>query len=553
MVLSIWAVTPLQSGIFNVALTTMVHHISISPPARLPPLSQQRNVLGGNLLNAAYGVPWLEQALPPFTTREFSLAPFSWHALESAGKNASLVANTTLYRSELSCSAPASVKPAAGEPSGVFEVDDGQGCKQKTRTSAPTNGFQIQACNKYFIVWHDERADVSNVSRVVTRFCQTAYYSQPVQANVSLPDGTVIQTWPLGPQSALAGHEFNSSLFEYIVNIGLAPGIGKNATNLHEKTPRPYPVAEDTVLSQTLRLSQHGFPHVNSIMGGLALGQQNLPFDRFIQSPEAIDSAYNSAQQLLFALAVSSVSKPFAVSGASHPAIHTFSIQSVQLVSAFTRSVQLCLGLIVILTTVLAFWYYNKFLPFGSDPNSIGFLAALASRHKFLEYFKSLDREEDFVPRLRHRQATLRSRDGPLSLSLDNADHGSDIYDSTETNGLAECRAKKGMQYRVQNTWPTELKLPAGLAFALTLFLLIATLLFLDTWTRSHRGLPLPSENTIARQIILNFIPTVRSPLYDMHMGLSWLMLFSGLWDCHRTFPDRGLPLPLLPSAIRGP
>jgi hypothetical protein len=522
MVLVFWAVTPLQSGIFNTAPATVSHDVFVSPPARLLPPNLQARALGGNLPNAVYGVTWLGQELPPFTTRDFALAPFSWQQLEPAGSNASVVANTTLYRTDLNCFTPASVEAPPREVSGVLEVDDGNGCKQKvditdTFGSRGGNGYQSMACKKYFIVWQKERSPLSNVSSLVARFCQTSYYSQSVQANISVADGRVLQTWPLGPQTALPESEFNSTLFELIVNGNPPPSTAKeNITSFQQFTPRPFDISEDTSLSQSFRVSQRGFPNLNSNLAGLAVGGQNLTFDRFVQSTEAIDAAYRSVQQLFFALAVSTMSEPYDSSEASHPALHTFSVQSIQLVPAITRSVQAILGLIAILVAVLTALYHNKFLPFGSDPNSIAFLAALASRSNFLEYFKSLDREQNFVPRLRYQRATLRSGDGALSLSLNSAEDPFHIDGAMEGSSLIEDGAPVEKQLGIHNVWPTELKLPTGLAFALVLLLAIAGLVFLDTWTRAHGGLPLPSRNTIAQQIILNYIPTVRFSLYGL-------------------------------------
>jgi hypothetical protein len=68
-------------------------------------------------------------------------------------------------------------------------------------------------------------------------------------------------------------------------------------------------------------------------------------------------------------------------------------------------------------------------------------------------------------------------------------------------------------QRTIRNLWPTELKLSTGIAFVLVLSLAAAGLVFLDTWTRAHQGLPLPSENAVAQQIVLNYIPTVSVPL----------------------------------------
>jgi hypothetical protein len=510
-----WAVTPLQSGIFTVALATVSQNVSVSSPVRLLPPSIQAGILDANLANAAYGVTWLGQTLPPFTTRDFALAPFSWQGLDMAGRNASLLANTTLYRANLTCDAPASVE--ATNSSGTFLVDDGEGCKQTTDItrisgSQGRNGYHQIVCNKYLVVWDKGNGQLTNLSDIVARFCKTTYYFQPVQANVSIPGGRILQTWALGPQSALPADEFNATLFESIVTNGRSPPIfdGNNVTSLQQKRPRPFDVSGDTILSQGLRVSQRGYPPLKSVLAGIAVGGQNLPVDHFVNNTGAIDAAFLSAQKLFFALAVSTLSGGYDLSKPSQPAICTFSMQSIQLVPAITRSVQACLGLIIVLITVLAFLYYNNFLPFGSDPDSIGYLAAVASRRKFLDHFRSMDREIDLASRLRHKQATLRRQDGELFLSLHSSTPESHVEDDIEGSGVIEVGAGVERQRDLRNLWPAELKLPTGIAFVLILAFAAAALVFLDAWIRAHQGLPLPSTNAVAQQIVLNYIPTVR-------------------------------------------
>lgn len=515
--LVLWAATPLQSGIFSIAPATTTHDVFVSPPARLLPPSLQSSALTGNLPNAAYGVTWLGQKLPPFTTREFALAPFSWRGLRTAGVNGSLVANTTLYRADLDCSAPASVSPIPGAVSGTFEVDDGHGCKETIKLD-PTNGFLTLVCNKYFITWQNQQAYTTNEIlqlNAMARFCKTAYYTQPVQANVSISDGGVLETLPLGPQTALPTDSFNATLFEYIIKYGIPPnppGFQKNFTSLQQKVPRPFDVSQETPLDHHFRQLQLGYPVLDSILADIAMSRQNLTFDGFVTDTVAIDAASRAGQQLLFALAITMVTVNKDVSDATHPAIYTSSLQSIQLVRGITYSVQAVLGFIALLIILLAGFYYKRFLPFRSDPNSIAFLAALASRHSFLEHFKPLDREVDFVSCLRYQQATLRSRDGSLSLSLDPADEEHGRHELSEGSGLIEARARADKQPNLHNSWPRELQLPAGLGFVLVLCLALAALIFLDTWTRAHQGLPLPSDKTITRQIILSYLPTVRVP-----------------------------------------
>jgi Protein of unknown function (DUF3433) len=519
-----WAVTPLQSGVFTVALATVSQNVSVSSPAHLLPSSKQVEILDANLVNAAYGVTWLGQTLPPFTTRDFALAPLSWQDLDLAGRNASLLANTTLYRANLTCDAPASVE--ATNISNTFLVDDGEDCREESDITRPLawqggNGYQAIVCNKYLIIWNKQELpdrQLNNLSDVVVRFCKTTYYSQPVQANVSIPEGRIFQTWALGSQLALSADEFNTTVFEFLLTMGHPLIIGDQLELPQQTMPQPFDVSEDTVLSQGLRLSQRGYPQLNSVLAGLAVGGQDLPFDLFVNNTEAIDAAFLGAQQLLFALAVSTLTYNYNLSEPSQPGICTFSIQSIQLVPAITRSLQTFLGLIVVLITVLAFVYYNNFLPLGSDPGSIGYLAAVASRRKFINHFEPMDRERDLAERLRRKQATLRRQGGELFLSLHSSNPESHVEDDTRGGGIIEVGAGVAKQHILRNAWPSELKLSTGIAFVLVMSLAAAGLVFLDAWIRTHQGLPLPSTNAVARQIVLNYIPTVRPllPLLPM-------------------------------------
>lgn len=516
MVLVLWLVTPLQSGIFNIGPVSITQNVFVSPPARLLPPSLQSQSLDGSLLNTAYGVTWLGQQLPPFTQPEFALTPFSWREPRTQGVNVSLVANTTLYRADLDCFAPASVFSPPQAVSGTLEVDDGQGCNERTMAN-DKNGFVTLLCKKYFIVWqHPQASTVESDPKFTARFCKTRYYSQPVQANVSIPDARVLETIPLGPQIAVADDVFNATLFELVVTKGSPPnppGFPTNFTSLQEKVPRPYDVSEITTLNHQYRERQRGYPPLASILADIAIGSHNLTFDRFVTDTGAIDAASRNAQQLLFALAISMMADGEGEAGSTHPAVVTSSLQAIQLVRGITYSVQAVLGMVALLTVLLAGWYYQKFLPFGSGPNSIAFLIALASRDNFLEYFKPLDREADLVSRLRCRQATLQNRSGCLSLSLDSEDEQHAVQGSTKERGLIKDKARTKKQIQLDYVWPMELKLSTGFGFLLVLCLALATLIFLDTWTRANQGLSLPSKRIITQQIILNYLPTVRFAL----------------------------------------
>jgi hypothetical protein len=125
----------------------------------------------------------------------------------------------------------------------------------------------------------------------------------------------------------------------------------------------------------------------------------------------------------------------------------------------------------------------------------------------------------------------LRREDGEL-FSLHSTNPESHVEDDPEGSETIEVGAGVDRQRNLRNVWPAELKFLTGIAFVLTLCLAAAGLVFLDMWIRAHQGLPLLSTNAVTRQIVLNYIPTVRLLLLLLPMWLceKQLMLVLALW-----------------------
>ena len=76
MVLVSWGLTPLQNGIFTNGVIAVPSVTSLRDTNSFLPLNEQSAQLGMNILNTAYSLLWLGQDMPPFTTPEYTLAPF---------------------------------------------------------------------------------------------------------------------------------------------------------------------------------------------------------------------------------------------------------------------------------------------------------------------------------------------------------------------------------------------------------------------------------------------------------------------------------------------
>jgi hypothetical protein len=79
-----------------------------------------------NILNTAYSLLWLGQDMPPFTTPEYTLAPFEVsQTVNVASSNQTLSSETVLYGTDLTCRSPSQV--LITKTLGLT-FDDGQGC-----------------------------------------------------------------------------------------------------------------------------------------------------------------------------------------------------------------------------------------------------------------------------------------------------------------------------------------------------------------------------------------------------------------------------------------
>lgn len=117
-------VVPLQNGIFNSGAVIVPTVVSLRTTNSLLPLEDQSAILGTNVLNTAHSIIWLGQEMLPFTTSEYTLAPFEASLPGKAlNSNQTLTAETIFYSTDLSCRPPSDVT-TAGKSDTTF--DDGQ-------------------------------------------------------------------------------------------------------------------------------------------------------------------------------------------------------------------------------------------------------------------------------------------------------------------------------------------------------------------------------------------------------------------------------------------
>lgn len=124
MLVIFWVITPLQPAIFNTGIVKRTFVGKISDVGSLVPLPSQLRLMNSNILNRAYGMSWLEQQPPPFTTTEFATLPFRPTNSSTSLPSATWENTVHAYSTNLTCK---SIPAVYNETTGYI-FDNEEGC-----------------------------------------------------------------------------------------------------------------------------------------------------------------------------------------------------------------------------------------------------------------------------------------------------------------------------------------------------------------------------------------------------------------------------------------
>jgi hypothetical protein len=153
-----WAVTPIQSAILTIGTVSRTRQTSMIATGFLLPTHIQRNALNANFLNAAFAISWLGEKLPPYTTREFALQPFT--PVESPVEMSSTMtwaASTLAYSTAITCK-PANVT-LQGRDAGPYRIDSGDGCTVDLALPSASDDFGEKFVVQYIQYWNNAQDD----------------------------------------------------------------------------------------------------------------------------------------------------------------------------------------------------------------------------------------------------------------------------------------------------------------------------------------------------------------------------------------------------------
>jgi hypothetical protein len=502
-----WVVTPLQSGIFTVSTVQISQNLTMLSSPGLISLEEQDNTLTMNFMNEGYDVAWLNMDMPPFTTRSYALAPFlPSDDTRAVGTNQTWTGNTVLYQTDLDCQPAESVTRPSN--STMLTFNDGHGCDAQgllmyyfatiatftgyytgyngdgpLDTGGPmsmrTPALQAAGCNASAL--HEFLAIWSYNGSLVAMFCWTKYYTQDVEATISLPENTIESVRSISERKELSEEAFNYTRFEQIIVTQSVPQQPQNPSNsTSPQTPilEQYDVSDTAIINQLSRLQAMGVSSL-SMLTPFALGFSGLS-PQALLTPSNLQNAFQDAHRALFSLAVHSVMDEPLRTGPNVTGALVASAGAVVLIETFTYIVIGSLGLIVLLTLYLLLAYRNRILHLPCSPNSIASVLGLA-RHQMEPFsiFHSLGTADDVVFKRRLEDECFR---------LQMEGHDSCLTSSYRAEQQNEKSAVEESGVTPAKPWPWVLRRVVGVIFILVLTSIIAAVCLLRDLIQRNDG-----------------------------------------------------------------
>lgn len=519
MMLVFWAVTPLQSAIFGTQEVPISQQCAAYDIAQLSTPGEQLDALDTSILTTAYGITWLKQPFPAFTTDMHAFIPFRPRKQGVAVMpNETWTAPATALSTDLKCW-PAIVDKT--DLNNTFNFDNGQGCVATlTPSSHGRFGNETGVIHTVLYIGYHENAQLDwylenpNCSSTASHqflaiwvaqdtkdmtalFCEPSYWKQSVLVTISADDKSPYESSvvPLGDAELLSESEFNSTAFEYLIGTGVPP----------RQIRRDYP-RDLKVIEQFPTLSEFNLAWPITNMVGFAVGSMNHSITD-LQDPTVLRDLFSAAHRKLFSAAIPSLVYAADLPSSERPSTVQYILYGVVVSRPLALTVEILLLVISTLVAAVLYLSYRTDSALTNDPGCIGAtLTVLGNSDSLLR---------DFAPRDRHDDATLRkSLEGNrYRLVQTAAVDGDHLHiECLENHNVSELdrNAVPGMPMR-----PHALQSLSGLTFVVTLLAGMIVLLYLKKQEATLGGLPRPTDNFTVLQLLENYVPTIFATLVE--------------------------------------
>ncbi|EGO60699.1 hypothetical protein NEUTE1DRAFT_76069 [Neurospora tetrasperma FGSC 2508] len=504
------------------------NNITVSSHLTLPSPNDQAMMLDTTVMHTAYGMAWLEQAPPAFTTSDYAVMPFSSQATSThyrPGEN--LTAATDMLTTEINCWQPLTTKLP---PASTYTFDNGHGCAVNVSffqahpynndTSiilyigyhgSPILDYYLESplcsknsTNQFLTIFASRHMDEklgSYETNMTALFCETSYHKQPVSVTVSAESGRPLNESlvPIGVKEHLTQDEFNSTAFSYLTGVGMPPDT-PTAT-------RDFPAA--TTFEPWGSLSKENVAGPTMPMVNLALGLSGELASDFQHAP-VMERAFTLAHKTVFSAAISHLASETRENKQAD-GTSSYILNGVVVSRTISAVLECLLALLVFLMGGVLYTCMKAKSNLVSDPATIGFA------------FRSVRASRAVLNRLAMEDC---SDNGTLQRNL----AGEQFFLEQGTTGnVLEMESKAddavNMADRRQNVQydPVRPKESHPLTGCLLIAVLLAgagVLIYFKKMEQKLQGLPRPSENFEVLQLLENYIPTALTTLLDPFLVL---------------------------------
>ncbi|KAF5523890.1 hypothetical protein CGCA056_v004567 [Colletotrichum aenigma] len=557
MVIIFWLITPLQSAILAAGPINVRRATNISSLASIRPLAEQPKLMDTSILNEGYSLAWLNQSIPPFSTPEYTLLPFTSSRQAPQVSSTNWTGQSVKYWTELSCW-PGVISQHGASTKFTYDFNNGRGCNASDvnvlGSLNDTTPFQIQyfgyqnsawadywlaqptcpkssAEHQFLAVWSRYNATL-NKFKMASTFCETNYFKQSVNVTVSAVDQTPIENSivPLGPRERLQETEFNYTAFEHLLGAGVSP------VELDVKREFPF----GRLLEHYQQVSDLGLNWPLSPMAGFAIAMKGKPPLDAFNNATYLGEAYNATHKMLFTLALR-----HALTNTTNAAVTEghidFILYGIIVSRLFSAIVEGLLGLVGFFTILL--WWHSYRAPsrLTMDPASLGSIISLCQNSSVL-----LDRfagkgclpEEKLKEAFRDQRFKLfcgcQSRSRQMIIKV--VDIRNESYDGEEIE-IPDASLSVGHYSPVK---PLALRRDVGATVVLSMVGAIVALAYLKVEETRIRGLIRPTTNFEVLQILENYVPTIFATLLEpfwvlVNRLLCLMQPFRDLWRGRRT------------------
>ena len=534
-------VSPLTATAITTKDGTMVTYGSSYTSPGLQSASDQDILFDQSMLIRLFGTVWFDYYPPAYTTTDFALLPFRVHddaKNKTPGSSAiSMTGRTTRYWSEMVC-APAlsghsgnaswyatgpecnitnlnipfayrrSVVSYIGWPCSGWQPF----CLERYASAATAAGGSITTCPSSIgeglsLIVAAQRPLLGPVEKTAL-FCTKRYYSEPVEATVTLPSLRPSTFTATGPSSNVSQEIFNALALERLLA----------SPTEQDRTAKDYifrtPIRQSTQMSRLpFNLSQGS---AQSPMVGFALGlNRSRHFTDYLNA-SVLASSFDAGQKALFSFALAKAALEHDNGVRRGDGSWKSSYNAVVLYRTLTLIVEVALGIILSLAIALAISCYRAPCHIGSNPSSLlQMVLDLTGQGPQLTEFSQCGHltRSKLVNKFAGTRYRLVCRCDPLSV------HGRLQRVDRHAGPRADEISEEGMT-AYKPYFPPVLQPWVGVLFMCAISGLWSLIIFLAVQSRDSWGILPPYAQEWRNSILFTYIPTHIGTFIEPFFGL---------------------------------